>query len=616
MLLPNLQDPSGGWAAIEPSRLPDWRGCRRIAIDIETHDPTLAQLGPGVRRHGYICGVSFAMESGDAYYLPLRHADGNLPLAPALGYLMYQAQHFAGDVVGASLQYDLDFLHEAGIVFDTQQVNFRDIQIAESLLNEFRPSYSLASIASYYGMMPKDESLLVDTAKQLQVDPKKGMSRLPAWAVAKYAMRDVQLPLAIYREQEQLLHAEGLDETWAMECDLLPILLRMRRRGVAVDLQVLDRIEAETQHTLTRLAAEIARLTPCRFEAESFQAPGAVKRILQHLGAPTLSIDKEAIAAVNHPVARLLEEGRRWTTMKNVFVASIRKHEVNGRIHTSFRQCRASHSGFDAFESGAAFGRLSCTDPNLQQQPSHGAVGKMWRAIFVPDNGLRWHSADYSAQEPRLYTHFAAKAGIAGADSFARQWVVSPRMDVHQAVADICGITRSEAKIIGLGLAYGMGGAKLCRSLGLPTAHHSVNGIVREVAGPEGEALLQRYNTRFPFLRNLARLCTRAAEQRGYVRILTGRKCRFEADSAGRRQQTHKALNRLIQGSAASQMKLAMIAADRAGVSPQLQVHDELCASGTDTQADAMRQCMEDAVKLRVPSVVDVASGNSWGECL
>lgn len=258
MLLPNLQDPSGGWVAIEPSHLPDWRRCRRIAIDIETHDPTLAQLGPGVRRHGYICGVSFAVESGDAYYLPLRHADGNLPLAPALGYLMYQAQHFAGDVVGASLQYDLDFLHESGIMFDTQKVNFRDIQIAESLLNEFRPSYSLASIASYYGMMPKDESLLVDTAKLLQVDPKKGMSRLPAWAVAKYAMRDVQLPLAIYREQEQLLHAEGLDETWAMECNLLPILLRMRRRGVAVDLQVLDRIEAETQHTLTRLAAEIA----------------------------------------------------------------------------------------------------------------------------------------------------------------------------------------------------------------------------------------------------------------------------------------------------------------------------------------------------------------------
>jgi DNA polymerase I-like protein with 3'-5' exonuclease and polymerase domains len=117
-------------------------------------------------------------------------------------------------------------------------------------------------------------------------------------------------------------------------------------------------------------------------------------------------------------------------------------------------------------------------------------------------------------------------------------------------------------------------------------------------------------------LRNLARLCTNAAERRGYVRILTGRKCRFKADDDGRRQQTHKALNRLIQGSAASQMKLAMIAADRAGVSLQLQVHDELCASGTDAQADTMRKCMEDAVKLRVPSVVDVASGMSWGECL
>jgi DNA polymerase I-like protein with 3'-5' exonuclease and polymerase domains len=556
------------------------------------------------------------MEGGGAYYLPLRHTDGNLAYGPAMGYLIHQTQHFTGDVVGANLQYDLDFLQEACILFDPKKVIFRDIQIAESLLNEFRPSYALASLAVYYGMLPKDESLLTDVANLLGVDPKKGMSRLPAWAVANYAIRDVQLPLAIYREQEQRLHAEGLDETWAMECNLLPILLRMRRRGVAVNPRALDRIEVETNHTLARLAADISRETSYRFAAEGFQAPGAVKRILQHLGAPTASIDKEAIAAVNHPVARLLEEGRKWTTMKNVFIASIRKHEVNGRIHPSFRQCRASHSSLDAFESGAAFGRLSCTDPNLQQQPSHGAVGKMWREVYVPDNGLRWHSADYSAQEPRLYTHFAAVAGIAGADSFAQQWAANPRMDVHQAVADLCGITRGQAKIIGLGLAYGMGGAKLCQGLGLPTVQRSANGIVREVAGPEGTALIQQYNARFPFLRNLARLCTNAAERRGYVRILTGRKCRFKADDDGRRQQTHKALNRLIQGSAASQMKLAMIAADRAGVSLQLQVHDELCASGTDAQADTMRKCMEDAVKLRVPSVVDVASGMSWGECL
>jgi DNA polymerase I-like protein with 3'-5' exonuclease and polymerase domains len=249
------------------------------------------------------------------------------------------------------------------------------------------------------------------------------------------------------------------------------------------------------------------------------------------------------------------------------------------------------------------------------QQPSHGSLGKLWRSIYIPEDGEAFYSADYSAQEPRLYTHFACLAGIPGADAFAQKWTAEPCMDVHQAVADICSIGRSQAKIIGLALAYGAGGAKICKQLGLPTERAKVYGVMREVAGPEGAALLKQYNEKFPFLRQLAKLCTRRAEQRGYVRILTGRKCRFPLEN-GKRVDTYKALNRLVQGSAAYQTKMAMLAADDAGVPLALAVHDELAWSGNEKSAKAVRLSMENAVKLRVPTVVDIVGGKNWGECL
>jgi DNA polymerase I-like protein with 3'-5' exonuclease and polymerase domains len=315
-------------------------------------------------------------------------------------------------------------------------------------------------------------------------------------------------------------------------------------------------------------------------------------------------------------VADSILRARKFLKLKDTFVNSIREHQTEGRIHCTFHQSRGGAAFDTDDESGAAFGRLSCTDPNLQQQPARDPeIGKMWRSIYVPDEGKQWASIDFSAQEPRLATHFAVIAGCEGAEEFAWAWNKDPRMDMHKTVGTICSISRDAAKTTNLGVMYGMGGGKLCRSLGLPTEKWiDPRGIERDVAGPEGKILLAAYERQFPFLKQLAKMATKRAEDIGYVRTILGRHCHFP-ESGGKYQDTHKALSRVIQGSAADQMKQSLINCDKAGIEVQLSIHDELCLSVKDhDEAMKVRDVMVNAIELLVPSVCDVAIGSSWGE--
>jgi DNA polymerase I-like protein with 3'-5' exonuclease and polymerase domains len=184
-------------------------------------------------------------------------------------------------------------------------------------------------------------------------------------------------------------------------------------------------------------------------------------------------------------------------------------------------------------------------------------------------------------------------------------------------MADLAEIKRKEAKSIFLGLCYGMGGAKLCRQLGLPTKMVTSyrSGKLIEVAGDEGQALLNRFNDLVPFVRQLAKKADVTAASRGFVRTLSGRRCRFPVRKDGSYDWTHKALNRIIQGSSADQTKRAMVEIARAGYALQLQVHDEIDLSvSSREEAEAVAEIMATCVPLEVPSVVDVEIGPSWGE--
>ena len=634
---PALFEPDAPWRPPALSSLPSWSGAKRVAIDIETNDKDLLTQGPGVRRGAYIVGVSFAIEGGPAHYLPFRHEGGdNLPAEAVLAYLRDQANAFRGDLCGANLNYDLDFLEEVGVYFIPRF--HRDVQVAEPLLDEQQLSYSLENIAIRRGLPGKDESFLCLAARLHGLHPKGELWKLPARYVGPYATQDVLLPLALLRIQEKALGEQRLLPIYDLESRVLPILLKMRRRGVRIDLRRLDELEVWLIKEETEALERVRTLSGTSLSFEDVTNASALSPIITALGlaipmtpkTKKPSIDKDFLKGIQAPVARALERARRLDKIRRDFVRSIREHLCGDRIHTTFHQLRATRDDGDSM--GTITGRLSSADPNLQQQPARDEeLGPMWRSIYVPDEGCLWASSDYSAQEPRMTVHYAALAGCRGAAEMVARYIENPKLDLHMATADLCYSqeadrkkARKDSKEIFLGLAYGMGGAKLCRKLGLPTttAFSKRQKKNVEVAGPEGQILIDQYHTMVPFIKELSEKVQEVVARRGFLRTLAGRRCRFPIDKAKSDERhtefqgLHKALNKLIQGSSADQTKTAMVALDQAGFQIQLQVHDEIDLSvRTREEGEAVARIMETCVVLRVPTVADLKVEANWGTC-
>ena len=641
------------WRPPELSSLPSWAGAKRIAVDVETRDPELKKLGPGAGRrpNSYITGISFSIEDGPGAYLPIRHQGGdNLPLAQVLAYLRDQAKIFDGDVVGANLPYDLDFLAGDGVRFSAARY-FRDVQIADPLINELHDRYSLQAISERWGFAGKDESVLRAAARDFGLDPKKDMWQLPARFVGAYAEEDTRLPLAILRRQEREIDDQDLWGVYNLESKLLPVLVKVRRRGVRVSLDRLDRIERWAKEQEAQALAGVRSLTGVKLVGADVWKAKALAPALEAIGARlgqtstgAPNIDQGVLESLDHPVARALARARKVNKLYTTFGQSVRDHLVGERIHCTYNQLRHQKEGEDGDggeDAGAKYGRLSCEHPNLQQQPARDEFASAWRAIYLPEEGQLWSAADYSQQEPRVAVHYAClnqtligrtawEAAIVARDKYRND----PATDNHQMMADMAQIKRKEAKEIYLGLSYGMGGAKMCRKLGLSTMMavrgprgrlYSVDspegqelvslGERRfEAAGPEGQRLLDTFDNKVPFIKKMAKACEARAKAVGYIMTLSGRRCRFPKDLQGNFDWTHKGFNRLIQGSSADQTKTAMVEADAAGFDIILQVHDEIAfsVSGPDEAeraADVMRHC----VPLELPSKVDVEIGESWG---
>lgn len=642
-----LFDGSSSWTPPSLSSLPRWADARRVSIDWETRDETLTSLGPGVRRGGEVVGFGFALEddSGNrrAFYLPIgHHAGGNLSWENVLAYMVEQAAAYRGrDVVGANLSYELDYAWELGIKF-RPGVRYRDVQLAAPLCNELYQRYNLEAICQRLGIAGKDETALRDA---LAAQSRRGKAtkndlwRLHSKHVGPYAERDVLAPLEAMDLLQKDLEAQELLEVWDLETKLLPILVRMRRKGVRVDLSKVDQIAEWSIKREIEALAEVTRLTGVKLGIEDTRKKEArvdalkaigVELKLTETGQPQLT--KDDLDAIDHPVAEFLRTAGKFNYLRNTFCGSIRDQAVNGRIHTTFNQMRASKEGEGEGEGGARYGRLSSSDPNLQNQPNpekDPEIGPVWRTIFLPEEGAEWACLDFSQQEPRWLVAFAEQLGLPRAREAAQRFRDDPSTDNHGMMRDlILEVTRDEAtwggkpgrtkaKIVGLGLGYGMGDAKLCHDLGLPTeVIRTKSGRLAEIAGPEGKRIMDAYHQGAPFVREFAKKLEEVAAKFGYVRTVLRRKCRFPEIRPGVWDWCHKAGNRVVQGSSADQTKKAMVDADEAGMDwMQLQVHDELDGSISNRdQARQLAEIMRAAVPCNVPHKVDIECGPSWGE--
>ena len=601
-----------------PEELKDLRGAKEIAIDLETNDPHLIELGSGnVTGKGHIAGVAVAVEGWSGYF-PIQHeSGGNMDKKLVFSWLQELLNQTESTFIFHNAMYDICWLRSAGLIVKGKIV---DTMIAASLIDENRLSYQLNTLSKFYIGMGKDESILQAAAKEYGLDAKKDMWRLPAMFVGQYAERDAESTLKLWKRLETELYQQELWDVFNLETKLFPCLVDMRFKGVRVDLEKASNIKKSLMHKERKIISKIKALTGIDIE---IMAARSIAKAFDKLKLPYDRTEKSKEPSFtknflqNHPheFPQAIAEAREINKAHSTFIDSITKHAVNGRIHADINQIRS-----DA--GGTVTGRFSMSNPNLQQIPArHPELGPMIRSIFIPEENTTWGSFDYSQQEPRILVHYAKLQNLTGVDEIVDAYNDGDA-DFHQVVADMAGIERKQAKTINLGLMYGMGKNKLMAELGL----------MKDSA----EKLIRQYHTKAPFVKQLMDNVSRKANDRGKIRTLLGRACHFdlwqpvqfgvfkplpleqarkEYDEPLKRAFTYKALNKLIQGSAADMTKKSMVALYENGIIPHIQIHDEVDISVESSEkAEQIMEIMESAVELKVPNKVDYESGANWGE--
>lgn len=601
-------------------RLPELRG--PIAIDTETCDLNLKQTGPGWPfKDGFVAGISISCDNVDRLYLPIAHeGGGNYDEGQVLQFLEPYLRDKRVPKVFGNAMYDLGWLKATGLVVDGP---IHDVLIAAPLIWEHDFNYDLDSIAKKYLGIGKDEDKLREYGRQKfnfrrVGDIKANMWRFPAEVVREYAEQDALVTRDLYRHFAPIIEEQGLERVYKLEHDLIPVLMDMRQRGIRVDIPKAERVLGEMKDKEENLLDQLENITGVRISptdpksaAPALEAVGIKCPLTPKTRKP--SVTKDWLESLTGEVPSLIQQIRTVNKIYTTFIQNgILEHHKNGRIHCELLSVKGDGGG-------TVGGRFSSRNPNMQNIPARDPVlAPLIRGLFLPEEGDDWGVCDWSSQEPRLTLHFALAIGAPGARSVANRYWEDPRTDYHSVVAEICGLERKKAKAINLGLAYGMGEAALCLKLGLPTeVIVDSRGEEREVAGAEGKAILERYHGAIPYLRALDRAAKKKANAQEFVRTISGRRCRFERVN-GRLMGTHKALNRIVQGSAADQMKYAMLDLFREGKRILISVHDEIDVSipkgdykELSEISDIMNSCVEG---LGVPFVADVEVGPTWGD--
>ena len=643
MLIPTTE-----WVA--PTEFPDLRKANEIAIDLETRDPDLKKQGSGaITGNGEVVGIAVAVDGWKGYY-PIAHGEGpNMDRKKVLDWFKDVCASPATKLFHNAM-YDVCWIRNLGIKINGLIL---DTMIAASLIDENRFQYSLNSLSWVYLKQGKNEALLNKAAKERGLDPKADMWRLPAQEVGSYAEKDAELTLKLWQHLKKIIIEDDLQDIFNLETDLFPCLVDMRHLGVRVDIEKANQLKTALAIKEENLIQQIKIDTGVDTQ---IWAARSIEKVFQKLNLPydrtektdSPSFTKNFISKHNNPVVLMIAEARKINKVRTTFIDTILTHEHKGRIHADINQIRSD-------DGGTVTGRFSYSNPNLQQIPARDPeTGPLIRSLFIPEEGCKWGTFDYSQQEPRLVAHYALRFGLPSAQVIADSYLEDPTTDFHQIVADMALIDRKEAKTINLGLFYGMGKAKLQNEL--------------NVTKEKSDELFLTYHNKVPFVKQLMNKIMNASQAKGQIKTLLGRRCRFPkyepvlrgsdwgtfvpaedhermeelkamgpflkdnedkiiTDKDGnkrknywhnnptRRAFTYKALNKLIQGSAADMTKKAMVNLYKEGILGHIQIHDELDFSiESEAQAVKIKEIMEHAVNLKVPNKVDYESGPNWGE--
>ena len=646
-----------------------------IAVDLETHDPDLKTHGSGaIIGKGKVCGVAVAYRD-EKFYFPVAHLNSGQNIGKNRFWKVLNKKIFQNEKVTKvfhNAMYDVCWIRAAtgemlkGPIYDTM--------IAASIIDENRQRYSLDSLAKDYLGDSKYKYDLAERSKEEHgiTDPMTNMHKLPWDLVVDYAEQDVLLTLKLWIKFEKIIKTpvsteskkkKTLENIFDIETKLFPCLVDMRFKGVRVDEEKAktfgETLKKEQAQILKQIKEETG-IDVDMWAADSIQPLLDHQKITDYKTTPKTgraSITKLYLESHPNKYLKMIAKARQLDKLFNTFVSGILKFIHKGRIHADINQIRSD-------TGGTVTGRFSMRNPNLQQIPARSELGSKIRELFLPEENHKWGSFDYSQQEPRLVVHYALKNGFHGAEEMAEEYNEDPNTDFHDIVARMAKITRKQAKTINLGLFYGMGKNKLARSL--------------ELDDDEAKELFNKYHTKVPFVRKLSAGLQDFAEKNKNIYTLEDRFCRFDRwepinkewnpekgifeiseykEVDGKKQIvkssvpilkreeaenrylaeltknsqpgdpncnnfdkhykpafTYKALNRLIQGSAADMTKKAMVKLYEKGIVPHIQIHDELCFSiQDDEQANQIKKIMETAITLKVPNKVDYESGPNWG---
>ena len=603
---------------IEPEEYPDLRSYDEIAIDLETRDPELKTRGSGsVIGLGEVVGIAVAVP-GRKFYFPIAHGSGpNMDRKKTLEWFKDICGTDATKIFHNAM-YDVCWIRKLGIKINGLVV---DTMIAASLIDENRFKYDLNSLSWDYLGFGKSEIALVEAAKSRGLDPKADLWQLPAMEVGAYAEKDAELTLELWQIFKKEIIYQDVESIFNLETDLFPCLVDMRFLGVRVDVERAHKLKQDLEYQEKLLLSQIKKESNIEVQ---IWAARSIAKVFDKLKLPydrTLktqapSFTKNFLQEHPHPVVKQIAQAREINKAHTTFIDTIIKYEHKERIHAEINQIRS-----DA--GGTVTGRFSYNNPNLQQLPARNKdLGPMIRSLFLPEDKCHWGCFDYSQQEPRLVVHYAALHKFPTVYDVVDAYENDSSTDFHQTVADMAKIPRSQAKVINLGLFYGMGKAKLQAELG--------------VSKDKAAELFDQYHAKVPFVKQLMNSASNRAQERGQIRTLLGRLCRFhlwEPNQFGmhkamlhedalrehgpgiRRAYTYKALNKLIQGSAADMTKKAMLELYKEGILAHIQIHDELDLSvESDAQAKKIIEIMENAVSLEVPNKVDYETGKTWGD--